>query len=235
MPVYRLSDELVFPDPRQATPEGLLAIGGDLSPARLILAYRLGIFPWYGKDEPILWWSPDPRCVLFPERVNVSRRLQRVIKQGRYHLTCNRAFGPVIQACAHVRLNVGDETWLIPEMRAAYLKLHELGLAHSIEAWDGADLAGGLYGIAFGKFFFGESMFHRRPNASKVILVQLCRFLQRQGFHLLDCQVASAHLISMGACLVTREMFLGYLSNDWLNGGEALERVVLPEVLKDDY
>jgi leucyl/phenylalanyl-tRNA--protein transferase len=231
MPVYRLTDELVFPDPRQATPEGLLALGGDLSPARLILAYQLGIFPWYGKNEPILWWSPDPRCVLFPAQVQVSRRLQRFIKQGRYHLTCNRAFGLVIRACARVRLNLGEDTWLIPEMRIAYLRLHELGLAHSIEAWDGQDLVGGLYGVAFGKFFFGESMFHLRPNASKVILVQLCRFLQSQGFHLLDCQVPSAHLIRMGACQVSREMFLECLSKGLLQDGENLEMVTLPEVL----
>jgi leucyl/phenylalanyl-tRNA--protein transferase len=231
MPVYRLTDELIFPDPRLATPEGLLAVGGDLSPARLVLAYKLGIFPWYGENEPILWWSPDPRCVLFPAQINVPRRLQRLISQGRYHLTCNHAFGAVIGACAHVRLNVGEDTWLIPEMRAAYLKLHELGLAHSIEAWDGEELAGGLYGVAFGKFFFGESMFHFRPNASKVILVQLCRFLQSEGFHLLDCQVPSAHLIRMGACQVPREMFLEWLAKDSLKGGEGLEKVTLPEVL----
>jgi len=231
MPVFRLSDELIFPDPRLATPQGLLAVGGDLSPARLLLAYELGIFPWYGEDEPILWWSPDPRCVLFPDQVYVARRLERVIRQGRYRLTCNHAFRQVIEACARVRLHNGEETWLIDEMQAAYQNLHELGLAHSIEAWEGDALAGGLYGVAFGKFFFGESMFHLRPNASKVILVKLARYMVAHGFELLDCQVSNSHLLSMGARQISREKFLKCLAKGGAVAGGAVERIVLPEEL----
>ena len=231
MPVFRLSDELIFPDPRWASADGLLAVGGDLSPERLVLAYRLGIFPWYGEGEPIMWWSPDPRCVLIPEHVYVSRRLERIIRQGRFRLTCNRAFAQVVAACANVRVSKGQETWLIEEMRAAYQKLYELGFAHSVEAWCGDELAGGLYGVAIGKFFFGESMFHSQPNASKVILAQLARHLEREGFALLDCQVPNPHLISMGACDIAREDFLERLAAGGLGVGGPAEKIVLPEVL----
>ena len=228
MPVFRLTDDLIFPDPRWASAEGLLAVGGDLSPQRLILAYKLGIFPWYGDDEPIMWWSPDPRCVLIPEKVYVSRRLERVIRQGRFRLTCNRAFAQVVEACAHVRTSKGQETWLIAEMQAAYQKLHELGFAHSVEAWCGDELVGGLYGVALKKFFFGESMFHSQPNASKVVLAQLARHLEREGFALLDCQVPNPHLISMGACHIAREDFLGRLAVGGLGAGGTAEKVVFP-------
>jgi leucyl/phenylalanyl-tRNA--protein transferase len=229
MPVFRLTDNLIFPDPRLATPQGLLAVGGDLSPERLVLAYELGIFPWYGQDEPILWWSPNPRCVLFPDRVYVSRRLERIIRQGRYRLTCNRAFDQVIRSCARVRSQKGEETWLVEDMQRAYLRLHELGLAHSVEAWEGDDLAGGLYGVAFGKFFFGESMFHLMPNASKVILAELSRYMANHGFDLLDCQVANPHLTSMGACQISRDKFLERLAKGGITPGGAIERIVFPE------
>ena len=231
MPVFRLTSELIFPDPRWATAEGLLAVGGDLSPERLVLAYQLGIFPWYGEDEPIMWWSPDPRCVLLPKHVCVSRRLERVVKQKRFHLTCNRAFSQVVEACANVRIDKGEETWLITEMQRAYQKLYELGFAHSVEAWSGDDLVGGLYGVALGKFFFGESMFHTQTNASKVILVQLARHLEREGFVLLDCQVPNPHLISMGAGHLAREDFLACLVNGGLGTEGVVEKVVLPDVL----
>jgi leucyl/phenylalanyl-tRNA--protein transferase len=231
MPVFRLTDELHFPDPRWATREGLLAVGGDLSPERLVLAYRLGLFPWYGEDEPILWWSPDPRCVLLPQEVYVSSRLERIIKQDRFRLTCNCAFSKVVSACADVRVRKGEETWLIAEMQAAYQRLHDLGFAHSVEAWYGDELAGGLYGIALGKFFFGESMFHFQPNASKVILARLARYLELQGFSLLDCQVPNPHLISMGACHLTRDDFLGRLAAGGLGPDGVTEKVVLPEDL----
>ena len=231
MPVFRLSDELIFPDPRWATAEGLLAVGGDLSPERLILAYSLGIFPWYGEDEPIMWWSPDPRCVLIPAQVHVSRRLARVIKQKRFHLTCNRAFAEVVSACADVRVSRGDDTWLIAEMRAAYQKLHELGFAHSVEAWSGDELVGGIYGVALGKFFFGESMFHTRTDASKVVLAQLAGHLDREGFALLDCQVPNPHLMSMGAGHLDREVFLECLETGGLGAGGTAEKVVMPERL----
>lgn len=228
MPVFQLNDQLVFPDPRWATREGLLAVGGDLSAERLILAYQLGIFPWYGEDEPILWWSPDPRCILFPQEVYVSRRLDRLIRQRRFRLTCNAAFPRVVAACADVRAQCGEATWLTGEMQEAYRQLHELGFAHSVEAWADDDLVGGLYGVALGRFFFGESMFHRRSNASKVILAQLARYLDRAGFILLDCQVPNPHLASMGARDVPREDFLDLLAREGLAPGVSVQRVAMP-------
>lgn len=231
MPVFRLTDELIFPDPRLATREGLLAVDGDLSPERLLLAYRTGIFPWYGENEPILWWSPDPRCVLFPQEIYVSRRLERMIRQRRFQLTSNRAFAQVVASCADVRVKHGEPTWLIAEMQEAYQKLHELGFAHSVEAWEDDELVGGLYGVALGKFFFGESMFHRRTNASKVILAQLVRYLRREEFILLDCQVPNPHLASMGARDIPRGDFLELLSHGVLGTSGRSEKVVLPEVL----
>ena len=231
MPVFRLTDELIFPDPRWATEEGLQAVGGDLSPERLVLAYKLGIFPWYGENEPIMWWSPDPRCVLMPKNVYVSRRLERVVRQKRIRLTCNRAFGQVVEACANVRIDEGEETWLIAEMQIAYQKLHELGFAHSVEAWSDDELVGGLYGVALGKFFFGESMFHTQTNASKVVLAQLARHLEKEGFALLDCQVPNPHLISMGASHIAREVFLERLAAGGLGAEGVAEKVVFPESL----
>lgn len=231
MPVFRLNEELIFPDPSWAVEEGLLAVGGDLSVERLLLAYRLGIFPWYGEDEPIMWWSPDPRCVLFPEHIKVSRRLERVIKQGRFQLTCNRVFARVVQSCADVRTVNGEATWLIAEMQQAYQRMHESGYAHSVEAWLDDELVGGLYGIALGRFFFGESMFHTRTNASKVILVQLARYMAREGFVLLDCQVPNSHLMSMGACHIPRQEFLELLARNGLGSDGTAKKVVLPEFL----
>jgi len=228
MPFYRLTDQLLFPDPGLATPEGLLAVGGDLSPERLLLAYRNGIFPWYGENQPILWWSPDPRCVLFPHEIYVSRRLARLIRQGRLRLTCNQAFARVVTACADLRVQSGEETWLISAMQKAYRELHELGFAHSVEAWEDGELVGGLYGVALGKFFFGESMFHTRPNASKVILAQLAHHLDREGFLLLDCQVTNPHLKSMGARDIPRDQFLELLDRGGLGLDGEGEKVRLP-------
>lgn len=231
MPVFRLSKDLVFPDPGWASSEGLLAVDGDLTPQRLVLAYKLGIFPWYGEGEPIMWWSPDPRCVLFPKEVYVSRRLQRIISQGRFPLTCNRAFSSVVAACADVRVRNGEETWLVAEMQNAYQHLYELGYAHSIEAWSDDRLVGGLYGVALGRFFFGESMFHLESNASKVILAQLCRFMEKEGFALLDCQVPNPHLDSMGACHIPRSDFLARLAAGGLGPDGMAEKVVFPGTL----
>ena len=231
MSVFRLTDELVFPDPRLATREGLLAVGGTLSPERLLLAYQLGIFPWYGEDNPVLWWSPDPRCVLFPSDIYVSRRLARLIRQRRFQVTCNRAFARVVSACADVRVQSGEMTWLLAEMQDAYKELHELGFAHSLEAWEDDELVGGLYGVAMGRFFFGESMYHQRSNASKVILAQLARYLDREGFLLLDCQVPNPHLRSMGARDLPREEFLDLLNRGGLGPGGSVKWVKMPGCL----
>lgn len=231
MPVFRLTKELIFPDPGWATEEGLLAVDGDLSPERLVLAYKLGIFPWYGEGEPIMWWSPDPRCVLFPADVYLSKRLQRLLRQGHFQVTCNRAFSSVVTACADVRLESGEETWLVAEMKNAYQRLHELGYAHSIEAWSEGRLVGGLYGVALGRFFFGESMFHLESNASKVILAQLCRYMEKEGFVLLDCQVPNPHLDSMGASHIPRSDFLARLAAGGLGPDGSAGKVVLPQSL----
>lgn len=231
MPIFRLSDKLAFPDPRLAGAEGLLAVGGDLSPERLLLAYSLGIFPWYGRGEPLLWWSPDPRCVIVPAEVHVSRRLQRTLQKSRFQVTCNRAFDAVIAACADLRRQEPGGTWLVPEMQEAYRRLHRLGYAHSVEAWQEGELAGGMYGVALGRFFFGESMFHRVTDASKVALVTLCRYLAAQRFVLLDCQVANPHLQRMGAKPLARELFLQTLYREGLGPDGPLRRVMLPATL----
>ena len=231
MPIFRLSDKLAFPDPRLAGAEGLLAVGGDLSPERLLLAYSLGIFPWYGRGEPLLWWSPDPRCVIVPGEVHVSRRLQRTLQKGHFQVTCNRAFDAVIAACADLRRQEPGGTWLVPEMQEAYRRLHRLGYAHSVEAWQEGELAGGIYGVALGRFFFGESMFHRVTDASKVALVTLCRYLAAQRFVLLDCQVPNPHLQRMGAKPLARHLFLATLYREGLGPDGPLRRVLLPATL----
>ncbi|MEQ1801654.1 MAG: leucyl/phenylalanyl-tRNA--protein transferase [Gammaproteobacteria bacterium] len=197
-----------FPDPSGATtePDGLLAIGGDLAPERLLAAYRRGIFPWYEEGQPILWWSPDPRAVLLPEQLHVSRSLRRKLRSDRFRVSVDVAFGKVIDACATIRATAG--TWITPDMRAAYFRLHELGHAHSIETWLGPDLVGGLYGIAIGGVFFGESMFSRETDASKVALVRLVRLADQRGMKLIDCQVATGHLASLGSRLMPRAEFL---------------------------
>lgn len=191
-------------------PDGLLAAGGDLSLERLVNAYGQGIFPWYSEGQPILWWSPDPRCVLFCAQMHVSRRLERRLRTSGWRFTLDRAFEQVVDACAAPRADDAG-TWITPAMRAAYLDLHRHGLAHSLEAWRGNTLVGGIYGVALGRIFFGESMFHSEADASKACLVMLCRQLERWGFPLLDCQVHSPHLERMGAELIPRERF-----GDWL-------------------
>lgn len=208
MPVFVLSEALAFPPPRLATPEGLLAAGGDLSPERLLLAYRTGIFPWYSDDEPILWWSPDPRLVLYPRDVHISRSLAKVIRRGDFTLSLDRAFERVIRACASVRDRSGEGTWIVPDMVEAYCGLHGRGYAHSVEAWQGQRLAGGLYGVSLGRGFFGESMFARVANASKVALAALAAYLESEGFDFIDCQVTTGHLQRMGAREIPRELYL---------------------------
>ncbi|MEM6640311.1 MAG: leucyl/phenylalanyl-tRNA--protein transferase [Pseudomonadota bacterium] len=198
-----------FPEPGHAMrePDGLLAVGGDLSSERLLAAYRRGIFPWFSDGEPILWWSPDPRCVFRPGQVRVARRLRRTLRSSPVRVRINTAFDDVITGCAGPR-SYTEETWITSEMKRAYCRLHTSGVAHSIEAWDGERLVGGLYGLAIGGVFFGESMFSATRDASKIILVHLSRWLEKQKFGLIDCQVASAHLISMGAILMPRSDFV---------------------------
>ncbi len=187
-------------------PNGLLAWGGGLEPERLLRAYRQGIFPWYSEDEPILWWTPDPRCVLFPLQVHVSSRTRRRFNSGCYRITADTAFANVMAGCAEPRQGVAG-TWISAEIIAAYVELHRQGIAHSVEVWQDQQLAGGIYGMALGKVFFGESMFSRAVDASKIALVALCRQLQQWSFGLLDCQVTNPHLLSMGAMEIPRAEF----------------------------
>lgn len=208
MPIYLLNDKLIFPSPRLAREDGLLAIGGDLSPERLLLAYRMGIFPWFTEGEPILWWSPDPRLVLYPGELRVSRSLRRTIKRGIYRVTADRSFERVIRECAVVRLEKGEPTWIVEEMVAAYARLHRAGYGHSVEVWQDRRLVGGLYGVSLGRCFFGESMFSRERDASKVGLAALVGFLSQQDFEMIDCQVTTAHLLRLGAREVPRGRFL---------------------------
>lgn len=198
-----------FPDPEHALPEpnGLLAVGGDLSPARLLNAYASGIFPWFNPDEPILWWSPNPRCVFVPGAVRVSHSLAKRLRQQKFALSFDAAFGEVIAACSGAR-RAGRGTWLGLDMQRAYCELHRLGAAHSVEVWQQGQLVGGLYGLAIGGVFFGESMFSRSTDASKLALLQLSSQLADWGFALIDCQVVSEHLLSLGAHTLPRADFL---------------------------
>jgi leucyl/phenylalanyl-tRNA---protein transferase len=210
--LFRLPREIAFPDPRQAEPDGLLAVGGDLSPERLLAAYAAGIFPWYGPESPILWWSPDPRLVLDPARLHVPRSLARTRRRAPYRLTADTAFDRVIRACAEISRPDQDGTWITPAMVRAYRQLHELGFAHSFEAWEGEALVGGLYGISMGAAFFGESMFAVRPDASKLTFVESVGWLGSRGVRLIDCQVRTEHLARFGAEDWPRERFLAALS-----------------------
>jgi len=207
------SADLRFPPVELASPEGLLAIGGDLRSERLLEAYRRGIFPWYNDGQPILWWSPDPRAVLFPARLHVSHSLRKTIRRGRYRVTLDERFVDVMRACAAPRAkNPVGGTWITAQMLEAYTRLHQQGYAHSVETWDGDTLVGGLYGVAIGGAFFGESMFSRAPDASKVAFAYSVRQMQRWGFSLIDCQLSTPHLTSLGAESVRRRDYLNYLA-----------------------
>jgi leucyl/phenylalanyl-tRNA--protein transferase len=211
MPIFRLDERLVFPPPALAEPSGLLAIGGDLRPERLLLAYGMGIFPWYSEDMPILWHSPDPRMVLTPATLHVGRSLHKVMRKRPYRIRLDTAFVDVIDACARTPRPGQDGTWITDEMRAAYIELHRRGYAHSAEAWRGERLVGGLYGVSLGGAFFGESMFSYASDASKISLVTLMRQLAIWGIELIDCQMYTEHLASLGAEERPRREFLGAL------------------------
>jgi leucyl/phenylalanyl-tRNA--protein transferase len=213
MTIYRLTKELVFPPPELADDDGLLAVGGNLSVDRLVLAYSMGIFPWYSGKSPILWWSPDPRLILFPKELKVSRSLQQTIKKGIYHVTTNAAFEDVIRNCATITRKGEDGTWITDDMIEAYIRMHKAGYAHSVEAWDGDELAGGLYGVIIGKAFFGESMFAKKSDASKVAFATYATMLAEKGFELIDCQVTTAHMKRFGAREISRTEFMKHLEN----------------------
>jgi leucyl/phenylalanyl-tRNA--protein transferase len=213
MPVFELPEENIFPPPHLAEKNGLLAVGGDLSVSRLLTAYSMGIFPWFSEGDPILWWSPDPRLVLFPEELRVSRSLKQVLRKDIFQFTFDRAFEDVISACASVHKRADGDTWITGDMIEAYIRLHEEGYAHSVECWHEDDLVGGLYGISMGSAFFGESMFTKKSNASKAALVTLVRQLQEWNFRIIDCQVTTRHLMSFGAREIPRSEFLRIISD----------------------
>ncbi|MFO7988582.1 MAG: leucyl/phenylalanyl-tRNA--protein transferase [Desulfotignum sp.] len=211
MPLFRLSSRLEFPPAWLARSDGLLCIGGDLSCERILLAYQNGIFPWFSDNEPILWWSPDPRLVLYPSEIRISKSLRKTLKKNRFRITINQAFEQTISACSQPRKDPNEGTWLVEEMKDAYIELHCQGHAHSVEAWHQDRLVGGLYGVAMGCVFFGESMFSLESDASKAALVALARHLNTHGFDFIDCQVTTDHLCRMGAVELPRNRFLDLL------------------------
>lgn len=212
MPVFILTEEIAFPSVELATEDGVLAVGGDLSPDRLLKAYSQGIFPWYSEPEPILWWSPNPRFVIFPDELRVSKSMKRILKKQTFNITCDKCFYEVINGCRQPRGN-NPGTWITAAMLKSYCKMHELGYAHSVEAWNGSKLVGGLYGISLGSCFFGESMFSIQSNASKAAFIIFTRRLKELGFTLIDCQVYTKHLESLGARNISRKEYIRLLHN----------------------
>ncbi|MBS1602762.1 MAG: leucyl/phenylalanyl-tRNA--protein transferase [Bacteroidetes bacterium] len=212
MPLFALNNELVFPPVDQAEPDGLLAVGGDLSVGRLLLAYRQGIFPWY-EGKHILWWSPDPRFVLFPDELKESKSMRQLIRKNAFDFRVDTAFSEVITNCKTVARRGQESTWITDEVRNAYIRLHKEGYAHSAEAWLDGKLVGGLYGIRMGRAFFGESMFSKESNASKYAFIQYVRRLRGEGVELIDCQVYTEHLESLGARMIPRSEFVKKLSS----------------------
>ena len=202
-----------FPDPRSASDEGLLAYGGDLSSSRILTAYKQGIFPWYSQGDPILWWSPNPRLILYPHNFKVKKSFRRVLRSGKFSVTFDERFSDVIRYCATVPREGQNSTWIVPEMEEAYIRLHEEGFAHSVEVYKEGKLVGGLYGISLGKAFFGESMFSLVPDASKVAFKALSDVLGSRGYDFIDCQMKTDHMIRLGAEVVKREIFLDMLEN----------------------
>ncbi len=205
--MHILTNDIIFPKVSHADENGLVAIGGDLSSARLLEAYRNGIFPWYNEDEPIMWWSLDPRCVLFPDKLKVTKSMKQVLQNGRYRFTINKAFAKVIEACKTVNRKDGMGTWINQDIVEAYTKMHALGYAMSAETWCDGVLVGGLYGIKLGKVFFGESMFSTMSNASKFAFINMVQHLKKDGLLLIDCQQKTDHLMSLGAEMIPRETF----------------------------
>ncbi|HTH82454.1 MAG TPA: leucyl/phenylalanyl-tRNA--protein transferase [Mucilaginibacter sp.] len=208
--IFRLNEDLIFPDPALAEPDGLLAVGGDLSADRLVLAYQEGIFPWYSDDTPILWYSPHERFVLFPDELHISSSMKRILNSNRFTITHDQCFADVIEACSAVERKDQDGTWITADMKRAYIDLHKRGHAHSIEIWQNNELVGGMYGVAVGHVFCGESMFSKVSNASKTAVIKLCK---SSKYKLLDCQVHSEHMESMGARMISRKEYMAILRN----------------------
>jgi len=212
MPIYELPDEAVFPHPSLAELDGLLAIGGDLSINRLLAAYCNGIFPWYSEGDPILWWSPNPRCVFYPPQIKVSKSLRQTLRNKAFRVSVDTVFSRVIQACAQIKRLHEDETWIVEDIQQAYITLHEEGYAHSVEVWNEQELVGGLYGVSIGAAFMGESMFHTQRDASKVALYYLCEIAQAFNFKFIDNQLPTDHLMSLGAIELSREDYIEILT-----------------------
>lgn len=208
--IFRLDERLLFPEPDLAEPDGLLAVGGDLSTKRLLLAYQNGIFPWYSDDTPILWYSPHERFVLYPQELKITKSMRQVLRSGKFTVTADTCFNEVINACANAPRDGQDGTWITDDMKAAYNQLHAEGHAHSVEVWEHNQLVGGIYGVQVGGVFCGESMFSRVSNASKTALIHLC---QSGQYQLIDCQVHTAHLESLGARMISREQYMAVLKN----------------------
>jgi leucyl/phenylalanyl-tRNA---protein transferase len=207
MPLFALDKQLIFPPVHLAEPDGLLAVGGDLSTARLLLAYRSGIFPWY-EGEHILWWCPNPRFVLFPDELKISKSMKTLLKRNAFELTINKAFTQVINNCKTISRKEQDGTWISDEIKSAYTHLYQIGFAQSVEVWQDGELVGGLYGVRLGKVFFGESMFSKVSNASKYAFISFVQQLKKEGVELIDCQIYTEHLESLGARMIEREDFL---------------------------
>ena len=209
--MYLLSKDLIFPEVHLANEDGLLAIGGDLSPERLLLAYKSGIFPWYNKGEPIIWYSPNPRMVLFPNKLKISKSMKQLIRRNEFQITFNKNFEEVISNCKSIEREGQQSTWITEEMQEAYLKLHKKGIAKSVEVWKNKELVGGLYGVDLGTIFCGESMFSKVSNASKLAFIYMVQKLENEKYQLIDCQVYNNHLASLGAEEISRTKFLTYL------------------------
>jgi leucyl/phenylalanyl-tRNA--protein transferase len=212
MPLFALDNELIFPPSSLAEPDGLLAMGGDLSPERLLLAYQNGIFPWYEGDH-ILWWCPDPRFVLFPDDIKVHKNIRKMMRSNEFEFTINKAFQQVIRNCKKIYRPGQDGTWITNEVEKAYIKMHELGYATSAEVWKDGELVGGVYGMKMGKVFFGESMFSKVSNASRLAFITYVKLLQQEGIELIDCQVYTEYLESLGAKMIERKDFLRLLNS----------------------
>ncbi|MBP7272431.1 MAG: leucyl/phenylalanyl-tRNA--protein transferase [Saprospiraceae bacterium] len=212
--LFRLDESITFPHPSLANTDGLLAIGGDLSPERLLLAYQWGIFPWFNEGEQILWWCPQPRFMLIPEKVKVAKSMRAYFNQNKYTVTFDTSFAAVMEGCRNQPRSGQQGTWVTDDIIHAYTQLHRLGVAHSVEVWHNNTLAGGLYGVSLGKIFFGESMFAREPNASKFGFITLCRWLAAHEFWCIDCQIHSEHLATLGAAYISSSLFMDLINKN---------------------